>query len=131
MLRAAVVCLREGLEAFLIVGVMLAYLRKTGRTDLLRGVHAGVLASIVTCTAGAYAWYAWTQSETSSPNQPLYEGIAALLAAALVGGMLWQTVRAGARLRGDIESAVARAAGRGDSRRATVAMAVLTALLIT
>jgi high-affinity iron transporter len=132
MWRAVLVCFREGLEAFLIVGVMLAYLRKTGRPRLIRGVQVGVLVSVVTCIAGAYAWYGWVESETSSPNQPLYEGIAALAAALLVGGLLWQTVRAGARLKGDIETRVERAASRhGDSSRAAWGIAALTTILIT
>jgi high-affinity iron transporter len=131
MLRAALICFREGLEAFLIVGVMLAYLRKTGRAGLIRGVHLGVAASLLTCTAGAYGWYLWAQSETSSPNQPLYEGIAALLAAVLVGAMLWQTVRVGARMKGAIETRLERATAQGDSARAVWGVAGLTALLIT
>jgi high-affinity iron transporter len=131
MWRAGLICFREGLEAFLIVGVMLAYLRKIGRAGLLSGVRWGVAASVVTCTAGAYAWQRWVQSETSSPNQPLYEGVAALVAAVLVGVMLWQTVRAGARLKGDIEDRLDRATSGRDSWHATLMVAAVTALLIT
>ena len=111
---------------------MLAYLRKTGRTELVRGVQLGVGLSLITCTAGAYGWYTWIQSETSSPNQPLYEGSAALVAAALVGALLWQTVRAGARLKGEIETRIERAAGRpGGARRAVWGVAAVTTMLIT
>ena len=38
MLEAMVVTLREGIEAALVVGVLLAYLRKTGREALSRYV---------------------------------------------------------------------------------------------
>jgi high-affinity iron transporter len=128
--QAILISFREGLESFLIVGVIVAYLRRTGRTDLIRGVQLGVLLSLVTCTGGAYLWYRWTQSETSSPNQALYEGIAAFVAALLVGGLLWQTLRAGRRLRGEIEARVARAAGRA-SWQAVAGTMLVTALLIT
>jgi high-affinity iron transporter len=128
--QAILVSFREGLESFLIVGVIVAYLRRTGRLDLVRGVQLGVAASLVTCTAGAYLWYRWTQSETSSPNQSLYEGIAAFVAALLVGGLLWQTLRAGKHLRGDIEARVERAAGRS-SWQAVAAIVLVTTLLIT
>ena len=42
MLQAFVVTLREGLEAFLIVAISLAYLRKTGRKSLIPAVHWGI-----------------------------------------------------------------------------------------
>ena len=128
--QAILVSFREGLESFLIVGVIVAYLRRTGRTELVRGVQLGVALSALTCTAGAWLWYRWTQSETSSPNQALYEGIAAFVAALLVGGLLWQTVRSGKRLRGEIEARVERASRRG-SWQAVLATTLVTTLLIT
>src|SRR5204863_396458 len=78
-----------------------------------------------------YGWYRWTQSETGSPNQSLYEGIAAFIAALLVGGLLWQTLRAGKHLRGDIEARVERATAAGASRRATLGIILVTTLLVT
>ena len=42
MLQAFVITLREGLEAFLIVAISLAYLRKTGRPGLVRGIEEEV-----------------------------------------------------------------------------------------
>ena len=41
MLQALLVTFREGLEAFLIVGVIVGYLRKTNRATLVRGVRVG------------------------------------------------------------------------------------------
>jgi high-affinity iron transporter len=45
LLASAVITLREGLEAALIVGILLGYLRKTGRPRLSVYVWAGVLAA--------------------------------------------------------------------------------------
>ena len=45
MLEAFVITLREGLEAFLIVALSLAYLRKTGRRELVKAVYAGIVAA--------------------------------------------------------------------------------------
>jgi high-affinity iron transporter len=129
--QAILISFREGLESFLIVGVILAYLRRTGRAALVRGVHLGIALSALTCTLGAYLWYRWTQSETSSPNQSLYEGIAAFVAALLVGGLLWQTLRAGKRLRSQIEARVERATASGESWRAILGATLVTTLLIT
>ncbi len=104
MLQALLVTFREGLESFLIVGVIAAYLRKTGRPDLVRGVAAGFALSVATCVLGAYLWQL-------VPNQPLYEGMAALIAAALVGAFLIQMLRMGRHMKGDIETRVARISG--------------------
>src|SRR5688500_8567846 len=110
----------------------------------MRGVHIGLGVSVVTCVLGAYLWQL-------VPNQPLYEGIAALTAAALVGAFLVQMLRMGRHMKQDIEDRVARVArtsGRpsgltsgpdheaaGGAGRGSVAhvagIALVTALLIT
>src|SRR5882724_2858684 len=104
MLQSLLVTFREGLESFLIVGVISAYLRKTGRAALLRGVHVGLGLSVVTCVLGAWLW-------RQVPNQPLYEGVGAFVAAGFVGALLWQAVRVGRRIKGAIEARVDRMAG--------------------
>ncbi len=127
MLQALLVTFREGIEAFLIVGVVSAYLRKTGRAGLLRGVRIGVGAAVVASVAGAWLWL-------QVPNQPLYEGIAALAGALVVGMLLIQMVRAGRHMRGDIENRVARMAGAENatpSFRAVAGVALVTTLLVT
>jgi high-affinity iron transporter len=127
MLGALLVTFREGLESFLIVGVISAYLRKTNRAGLLRGVRAGLAISVVTCIAGAWLWQ-------QVPNQPLYEGIGALVAAAFVGALLWQAVRMGRRIKGEIEAKLGRvvgAEGAAPSWRALVGVALVTAMLVT
>jgi high-affinity iron transporter len=131
VLQAILIAFREGLESFLIVGVILAYLRKTGRESLVRGVRVGLVASVVCCTVGAYFWYHWLQSESGGPNQSKYEGIGALTAAVFVGALLWQTVRAGKRLKGDIEARIERATADRASWRAVAAIALVTTLLVT
>jgi high-affinity iron transporter len=131
VLQALLISFREGLESFLIVGVILAYLRKTGRGALVRGVQVGIAASVVCCTVGAYFWYHWLQSETGAPNQSLYEAIGALAAAVFVGALLWQTIRAGKHLKGDIEARIERATADRASFKAVAAVALVTTLLVT
>ena len=46
MLQSFVITLREGLEAFLIIAISLAYLRKTDRRELIPAVHWGLAAAI-------------------------------------------------------------------------------------
>ena len=124
MLQALLVTFREGLESLLIVGVITAYLRKTQRDHLLRGVRLGLVVSVATCLGGAYLWQ-------MVPNQPLYEGIAALTAAVLVGLLLAQMVRMGRHMKGDIEARVERMVGPGVDRSPTSAAALLGVALVT
>jgi high-affinity iron transporter len=127
MLQALLVTFREGIESFLIVGVVVAYLRKTGRGGLVRGVHIGLGVAVLASIAGAWLWL-------QVPNQPLYEGIAALAAAFLVGGLLVQMLRVGRHMKAQIETRVERLAGgegAPPSARAVAGVALVTALLVT
>ena len=70
----------------------------------------------------------------AGPNQPLYEGIAALAAAALVGALLWQMLRMGRHMKARIESQIGHAVGAPGSppgAHAVAAVALVTALLVT
>ena len=51
MLPSFVICLREGLEAALIVGIIAAFLGSQGRSDALRQVWIGVGAAVTLCVA--------------------------------------------------------------------------------
>jgi high-affinity iron transporter len=96
MLQAFVVTLREGLEAFLIVAISLAYLRKTGRHGLVPAVRWGIAASIG-LSVGAGVLLA------RAANQALWEGVLALVAAVLVGTLIVHMWRAGRYLKRNIE----------------------------
>ena len=123
MLPTLLITFREGIESFLIISVITAYLRRIDRAALIPGVRIGVALSVVTSVAGAWLWL-------RVPNQPIYEGVAALVAAAFVGTMLWQAVRAGRRLKGAIEARIGRVAVEA-SPRALAGIAFVTAFLIT
>jgi high-affinity iron transporter len=96
MLQAFVVTLREGLEAFLIIAISLAYLRKTGRVSLIPAVHWGIAASILV-SVGAGVLLA------RAANQALWEGVLATLAAVLVASLTVHMWRAGRYMKRDIE----------------------------
>ena len=126
MLQALLVTFREGIEAFLIVGVIVGYLRKTNRASLVRGVQIGVALSVVASFIGAWLW-------TQVPNQSLYEGIAALSAALLVGLLLVQMMRMGRHMKGQIEARVERMTGGGTGvgLAPLVGVTLVTTLLVT
>ena len=124
MLDALLVTFREGLEAFLIVGVIVGYLKKTNRATLVRGVHVGLGVAVIASLIGAWLWL-------QVPNQALYEGIAALSAAMMVGLLLIQMVRMGRHFRGEIESRIERATASRGGVAPLVGVTLVTALLVT
>ena len=107
MLSALLISLREGVEAALIVGICLAYLRKIDRRDLERPVWAAVAAALLAslATAAVLEQLAW--------NQETVEGILMLVAAGLLVGMIVWMRRVARSLRGEIEGEIGRLARAG------------------
>ena len=123
MFQSFVITLREGLEAFLIVAISLAYLRKTGRRSLIPAVHWGIAASIL-LSIGAGVLLA------RAANQALWEGVLALVAAALVASLTVHMWRAGKRLKREIEGRLEASSTRAGAA-AFVGVFAFTLLMIT
>jgi high-affinity iron transporter len=96
MLQAFVITLREGLEAFLIVAISLAYLRKSGRRELVPAVHWGIGISVLLSIGAAWLFQRAT-------NQALWEGVLAIAAAVLVASLIVHMWRHARRLKHEIE----------------------------
>ena len=97
MLQAFVITLREGLEAFLIVAISLAYLKKTGRRALIPAVHWGIAGSVALSVVAGLLF-------ARAANQALWEGVLALVAGVLVASLTVHMWRAGKRMKRDIET---------------------------
>ena len=110
MLQALIVTLREGVEAALIVGITLAYLSKIGRPDLRRTVYAGLVAAVLGSIAGAVVL-----SRFPEFNEDKFEGWVMLVAAFFVVSMVIFMMRAGRKMKGEIETRVGALAGKGSS----------------
>ena len=100
MIQAFVITLREGLEAFLIIAISLAYLRKTGRRELIPAIHWGIGVSIL-LSIGAGMLLARAR------NQALWEGILAIVAAVMVASLTVHMWRAGRHMKKEIEGKLA------------------------
>lgn len=91
-MEAFVITLREGMEAALVVGLILAYLNRTGRTGLRRWAYTGLGLAVVFSILGAVAF----SLMGFDPENEILEGtmlaIAALLVLSLVVWM-WRTSR--------------------------------------
>lgn len=87
-LGAFTILLREGVEALLVVIAMIAFVRKSERTEVLPYVHGGWVAALL---AGVLTWVAATYFVTiSGASRELTEGIGAILAAVvLVSVGIW------------------------------------------
>lgn len=124
MWQGFTIALREGIEAFLIVALTLSYLRRTGRPALAKAVYAAIGVSAVTC-AGAGFFF------SKAANQPLWEGILALVAAVLVGSLLVYMKRVSAHLKKDIEARIESSAAAGSPARAFWGVFAFALLMIT
>jgi high-affinity iron transporter len=56
MMGAFLITLREGLEAFLLVGILLAFLRKLGVPQFGKWIYVGVVAGIIASLAAAFVF---------------------------------------------------------------------------
>ena len=88
MFNTYVIALREGLEASLIVGILIAYLHKSGRTELLKSLWFGVFSAI-----GAALLFGFiltlTSSELSDSAEKYFVGFTGLTAVGLVTWMIF------------------------------------------
>lgn len=107
MLQAFIVTLREGVEAALIVGIVLAYLQKIGRTDLRKTVFAALGSAFV-----ASLGVAFVLSRTQF-NQDIFEGWVMLVAAVFVVSMIIFMARTARTLKGEIETKIGKLASGG------------------
>ncbi|MDO8770822.1 MAG: cytochrome c/FTR1 family iron permease [Burkholderiaceae bacterium] len=79
---AFTILLREGLEALLIVIGMIAALKKAGRPDVLRHVHAGWISAL---GAGVLTWVIATYLVTiSGASREVTEGVGAVFASVVL-----------------------------------------------
>jgi len=103
MFETLMISFREGLEAFLIVAIVLAYLAKTGGEKLIPSVHRACVLAILGC-AGLGFVFAKIGALT-----PFWEGTLALTAAVLVISCTLHMLKMGKHMKADITGAIDRA----------------------
>ncbi len=106
MLSAFLIALREGVEASLVVGIILVYLARTSRTHLVRFVWYGVAAAAALSLAVAIALERWRI------NQDGFEGVMLLVASVFVITMIVWMNRVARYLKKEIEQKVEAYAAR-------------------
>ncbi|HUP54492.1 MAG TPA: iron uptake transporter permease EfeU [Methylomirabilota bacterium] len=104
--------LREGVEAALIVAIVLAYLAKTGNIRYASRVWLGAGAALATSLIVGIVLF-MTVGGLQSPYEQIFEGITMLVAAAVVTWMLFWMRRQAASVKGELQAAVDRALTEG------------------
>jgi len=86
MLETMLITFREGLEAFLIVAITMAYLANTGRSKLLQPVYAGIVVALALSIAGSVYFGELAEDEHT-------EGFLALTAGVLVASLTFYVMK--------------------------------------
>lgn len=112
MFPSFLIGLREGLEAALIVGILVAYLVRTDRRDRLKILWIGVGAAVaVSLAVGAFLEYAVDNlgDEALAP----FVGYTSLITVVLVTTMVFWMQRTARRMKSDLEGHLSQALAAG------------------
>ena len=104
--------LREGLEAGIVVMVLVAFLVKTQRRDALKWVWLGV-AGAVAMTVGMFLGIQYGAYNVSGLAAEAVAGVASLVAVAIVTSMVLWMRRAAATMSGELRAGMSRALETG------------------
>jgi high-affinity iron transporter len=107
-LGAGIVMLREGFEASLIVGIILAFLNRTGRRQGFTAVWAGTIAALALSVTTAALLFA-VGAELEGRAEALFEGGAMIFAASLLTWMIFWMRRQARTIRRELEDQVENA----------------------
>ena len=111
---AGLVMLREGFEASLVVGIVLAFLDRTGRRDAFWPVWAGAaLALAISVSVGALLFAIGAELEGAAAKT--FEGATMLVAAGLLTWMIFWMRRQARSIRRELEAPVESALAPGSA----------------
>jgi high-affinity iron transporter len=117
---AFVIALREGIEAALIVSIVLAYLKQLGRTDRSRLVWWGTASAIALSALVGTVIFA-IGAEFEGTAEQVFEGVVTLTAVGVLTWMIFWMRRQGARIKSELQERVDTALGAGGLALAAVA----------
>lgn len=117
---AFIIALREGIEAALIVSILLAYLRQLGRGDRSRIVWWGTgLAAVASLAAGSAIFAVGAEFEGTA--EQLFGGLVTLTAVGVLTWMIFWMRRQGAGIRAELHDKVDVALLGGGAALAAIA----------
>lgn len=104
-LASFLIGLREGLEASLIIGILLAYVTRLGRADVKRKIWLGVWTAVGICLALG-ALFTFGRYGLSFQAQEIIGGSMSLLAVGMITWMVFWMMKSGSKLKRELESGV-------------------------
>jgi high-affinity iron transporter len=125
-LGAALLTTREGLEASLIVGIVLAYLAKTDNRQYFKTIWVGTAAAVaVSVVTGAALFF--TVGALEGRSEQIFEGVAMLSAVAVLTWMIFWMRKQAVNIKRELEARIegAIAAGSAVGLASVVFFAVL------
>lgn len=146
MLQAFIIVLREGFEAFLIVAIIFAYLKKTDRKWLVPAVYWAVGAAVAVSSGIAYVLTSTVDTRQVRRifgktigyyinqfllREDLREGILGAVAVVLVITLLIHMWRTGPRLKQNMEKRLTEASSRASRLAAFAGVFFFTFLMVT
>ncbi len=124
MFEAIVITLREGIEAALVIGIIVAFLRREGRERHLPAVWAGIAAAVVASLIGAYVLY------RVAVNEEAFEGLLYLGSAILVASLLVWMWRHSHALSAEVKGSLGKILDRGSSRSVGLGLFLFTFVMV-
>jgi FTR1 family protein len=106
MLQTFVITLREGVEAALVIAIAVAYLKKSGRLDLMPTVYRALATAVGACFLAAWGF------TKINYNEDAYEGWTLLVSAVFVLSLVVWMNRHGGKLKGEIETRLQKDTGQ-------------------
>lgn len=114
MFQSLLITLREGLEAALIIGILVAYLTRTGNRRHLGNVWLGTGAAVIaSLLAGAVIFIAVGSLEGRA--EQIFEGTAMVIAVGVLSYMIIWMKRQAANIKGDLQLRVDEALRSGSA----------------
>jgi high-affinity iron transporter len=113
-LGAAFLMTREGLEASLIVGIVLGYLSKTENQRYFRLIWLGTAAAVAASVATGAALF-FTIGELEGRSEQIFEGLAMLSAVAVLTWMIFWMRKQAANIKRELEARLANAIAAGSA----------------
>ena len=124
MIANLLIALREGLEAALVVSIIVAYLVKTDRRDALPKLWIGVgLATLIPLVAGAIM--TWGPKTLSFQGQEILGGTLSFVAVGLVTWMIFWMGKNARELKGELEGSLSKTLAEDGSGWGVVWIAIV------
>ncbi|HKZ77757.1 MAG TPA: FTR1 family protein [Pyrinomonadaceae bacterium] len=146
MLSSFVIVLREGFESFLLVAVILTYLRKSGHKSLTSAVYVAIVLGLSASAALGYLLKFGVEDTTLEntlgatlgayasqflANESLREGVLGVIAMIMVGTLVIHMWRTGGKLRERMQMRLGEMASGVSKITALAGVFLLTFLMIT